>query len=351
MAFYRSCRRKSPPLPLSLHFADIQAAASFAALSSEDRKHLLRRFRNAGKTLRVGAFGRGDTPASSTLNAIDVAKSLANFTLSNGLNGIDINFEDTAAVENFRAPGWLNSFHAVLLQELKFYDTGKPSAQPSQSQASQAPPTTPTPAPSPSPNQTAKATGGTNNGTFVIGGPRLPPLPPVVSRPLLTYSPPAVLFAGRGGEEFARFFRAKQGSVARLIIQFYSANATYDTAEALFGNGTEAAPGRARIAAMTEWEANKIIVQKPLAEAQPGHVDAEKLGELFCQANQRVNGLSVFRIDYRDTDISNHYLAELRGFKCGNQPSSPPPNPVPSLSVSAPPSETPSASPSVACPV
>lgn len=234
----------------------------------------------------------------------------------------------------------------MLLQELKFYDTGKPSAQPSPP----APPAPTTPTPVPSASATGDI-GGTNNATFVMGGPRLPWLPPVVSRPLLTYSPPAVLFAGRGGEEFARFFRGKQSSVARLIIQFYSANATYDTAEALFGNGTDAAPGRAKIAAMTEWEANKIIVQKPLAEAQPGHVDAEKLGELFCQANQRVNGLSVFRIDYRDTGISNDYLAELRGFKCGNQPSSPPPNPIPSSSISAPPSETPSASPSVACPV
>lgn len=181
---------------------------------------------------------------------------------------------------------------------------------------------------------------------------RRPLVPPPVHRtPLLTYSPPATLFAGRGGEEFARFFNGKQSSVSRLLVQFYSANATYDTAEALFGNGTEAAPGRARIAALTGWDANKIIVQKPLQENQPGHVGAEQLGHLFCEAGQRVNGLSVWRIDYRDTAISNEYLAAVRGYKCGNRPSSPPPNPTPSQTPSASASVLPSAAPSVACPV
>lgn len=436
----------SPSLPFTsspLHQdhtkSDAQAAASFASLSYRDRQSILTRFHRAGKTLRVGAFGRGDTPASSNppLNTIDVAKSLANFTKTTGLDGIDINFEDTAAVDGFRAPGWLNSFHAVLIQELGFFQpTGRPTAatpsatalpsvsarigtegadggagedegnegdeggegdegnegegdegdnEPRRRSRLGLParraydegyrgrerkpnhalgddgrgrigiPASPSSNPSstPSPSLLTNATKPFNIDT--VHGRR--PLVPRPERrtPLLTYSPPATLFSGPGGELFGQFFTGKQSSVSRLLVQFYSQSATYDTPEGLFGNGTETAPGRARIASLTGWDAQKIVVQKPLQENQPGHVGAEQLGKLFCEAGQRVNGLSVWRIDYHNTGISNDYLAGVKGFKCGNKPSSPPPNPTPSVTPSQTPSVSASVSaaptPSVNCPV
>lgn len=273
------------------------------------------RFHRAGKTLRVGAFGRGDDVASREADAVAVARSLAAYVRDNGLDGVDVNFEDFAAVAGGRAPGWLNSFHAVLVQELASPPEGDKNEDKDK-------------------GSEGGNSGGDTKGNKSMGVAQKPPLlPPKQPRgPLLTYSPPAVMFAGAAGEHFAAFFRGKQGQggVARLLVQFYSANATYATSEAIFGAGTDAAPGRARIANLTQWDANAIVVQKPLQENQPGHLAADELGKAFCDANQRVNGLSVWRIDYRNTTISNEYLAAVRGYDCHRKPPpSPPPNPPP----------------------
>lgn len=226
-------------------------------------------------------------PVSGRLNAVDVAGALANFTLANALDGIDVNFEDAAGVADGSATGWLNSFQVVLQQRLGVDGGLRPAL---------------------------------GDGTGAAGSGR-----PV---PLLTYSPPAAFFAGAAGATFARFFRGKSRQISRLLVQFYGADAPYADADAVLGHGTEALPGRARIAALTQRDPDTVVVQKPLQENQPGHLAAAELGRAFCEADARVSGLSVWRIDYRDTAVSNAYLAGVRGYSCDDsgKPPSPPPN-------------------------
>jgi chitinase len=72
------------------------AAGSFANLTAEERKAIVDDFHAAGKTLRVSAFGANDNVTSNGADPELLATNLAAYARTNGLDGVDINYEGKA---------------------------------------------------------------------------------------------------------------------------------------------------------------------------------------------------------------------------------------------------------------
>lgn len=130
---------------------------------------------------------------------------------------------------------------------------------------------------------------------------------------VITYSPIADFFANQN-DTWVQFLSGVKEDVDWISIQFYNGGRfNYTTADQLFNDtGNPAFPSRARIAQLLGVDVNKIVVQKPLQENQPGFVPAVDLGKAFCERNVTFNGVSVWRIDYRNTSISNNFIKTLQ---------------------------------------
>ncbi|CAK9785109.1 unnamed protein product [Cutaneotrichosporon oleaginosum] len=230
------------------------AAGSFANLTAEERKAIVDDFHAHNKTLRVSAFGANDNVTSNGTDPEVVATNLAAYAKQNGLDGVDINYEDRGAIANGSAVDWLETFHAKLVTEL-----GEGSE--------------------------------------------------------LTYSPVGSFFGGSDAP-FVRFLSNKKKDVKWLMIQFYDRGRfNWTTPEQLFETtGQEEFKSRAEIAQLLggEWTENDLVVQKPLQENQPGRMSAEDLAAAFCAKNETLNGLSVWRLNYANVTTANDYLARVR---------------------------------------
>lgn len=66
----------------------------------------------------VSAFGSTDAPTSSGQDPTQLAQSLASFVINNGLDGIDIDYEDFDAISAGTAVNWLVEFTQALRNEL-----------------------------------------------------------------------------------------------------------------------------------------------------------------------------------------------------------------------------------------
>lgn len=264
-------------------------------------------------------------PTTENVGADEVARALANFTRENALDGIDVAYQDEAAVNNGHAQGWLERFHSKLLHELQDYapDLRNTSGLGNvheireadvtvRSNASQKNATTATQTPTKETkltwNSTASVGNGTQDGSYA-------------SHILLTYTLPASYFApGTPGSLFHEFLIAREAVVDRLLVQFYDPAGSYNytTSEELFGYADSGAVWKSRkqIAEVLGWNEDRIVVQKSLDVEQPGYVAPERLGKAFCDAGQPVSALSVWRIDVRNTSIANNYLNQVRGYQC-----------------------------------
>jgi chitinase len=75
----------------------IGTSSSFGSNDNEIRTNIKSLYNNAGIKLMVSAFGATEYPTSSGLNALQCATKLANYVTANQLDGVDIDWEDTAA--------------------------------------------------------------------------------------------------------------------------------------------------------------------------------------------------------------------------------------------------------------
>ena len=74
-------------------------AKEWELLSPAARKSVKSEYSAAGISLMVSAFGATDTPVSSGANAVTTANKMAKWVKQYGLDGIDVDFEDLAAVK------------------------------------------------------------------------------------------------------------------------------------------------------------------------------------------------------------------------------------------------------------
>lgn len=74
-------------------------AAQWASLDAATRTSTKSAYDAAGIKLMVSAFGSTDTPASSKADPVGTGNSMASWVKNNNLDGIDVDFEDFAAVK------------------------------------------------------------------------------------------------------------------------------------------------------------------------------------------------------------------------------------------------------------
>jgi len=95
-------------------------AAQWASLDAATRTSTKSAYGAAGIKLMVSAFGSTDTPASSKADPVGTGNSMASWVKNNNLDGIDVDFEDFAAVNaaDGTAENWLISFTQTLRSAL-----------------------------------------------------------------------------------------------------------------------------------------------------------------------------------------------------------------------------------------
>ncbi|PWZ02293.1 glycoside hydrolase [Testicularia cyperi] len=93
-------------------------AAKFAAKSAADRKWFKSRYAGAGIKLMVSVFGATDTPQSLGKNATTLGKTIAKFVKTNGLDGVDVDYEEMGLFAEGKSASWLIELTKSLRAEL-----------------------------------------------------------------------------------------------------------------------------------------------------------------------------------------------------------------------------------------
>ena len=94
--------------------------SSFGTTDTEIRTNLKKKYANAGIKIMVSAFGSTENPTSQKYDAITCADNLASYVTKNQLDGVDIDWEDTAAFQTASGGGeaWLIKFTTQLRSKL-----------------------------------------------------------------------------------------------------------------------------------------------------------------------------------------------------------------------------------------
>ena len=109
---------------VALSFLTLQGALDqagrFAALSAGDKTAKKNEYHKAGIKIVASAFGATDTPTTSGANAVNTANTMAQWVKSNGLDGIDVDYEDLAAMNrgDGAAEKWVSDFTTTLRKTL-----------------------------------------------------------------------------------------------------------------------------------------------------------------------------------------------------------------------------------------
>ncbi|KAJ6492280.1 glycoside hydrolase family 18 protein [Mycena sanguinolenta] len=94
-------------------------AATWGELDAATRASIKAEYAAAGISLIVSAFGAGPTPTSGGDDPTAAANFIANFVLTTGLDGVDVDYEDFGAIENAgTAVAWLSTFTTALRAKL-----------------------------------------------------------------------------------------------------------------------------------------------------------------------------------------------------------------------------------------
>ena len=93
----------------------------FGSTKDQAQTFLKQKFVDAGVKLLVSAFGSTNNPTSENADPTQTAKDLADFVKNNKFDGVDIDYEDNAAMEGSGGVPWLVTFTTVLRAELPGY--------------------------------------------------------------------------------------------------------------------------------------------------------------------------------------------------------------------------------------
>ncbi|KAI8974523.1 glycoside hydrolase [Trametes punicea] len=98
----------------------VDQAGAFAALPAAQRAATKAEYSQAGINIIVSAFGATDTPTTSGADPVGTANTMAQFVIANGLDGIDVDYEDLAAMNkgDGAAEQWVTTFTKTLRQTL-----------------------------------------------------------------------------------------------------------------------------------------------------------------------------------------------------------------------------------------
>jgi len=86
--------------------------------TQEIQKAWLAAYHSKGIKVLVSAFGSTDNPTSGGVDPVDCGKRLAQFVITNQLDGVDLDWEDNAAMEAGKGEQWLITITQTLRQLL-----------------------------------------------------------------------------------------------------------------------------------------------------------------------------------------------------------------------------------------
>ena len=95
----------------------------FGKTAKEVRTNLLNEYHRNGVTVLISAFGASSFPTSMGIPATACGENLAQFVIDMQLDGVDLDYEDNAAMESGTAVPWLIEMTNAMIK--KFKATGK----------------------------------------------------------------------------------------------------------------------------------------------------------------------------------------------------------------------------------
>ena len=98
----------------------VDQASNWASLSSSQKTAKKNEYHKAGIKIIASAFGATDLPTTSGANAVNTANTMAKWVKSNGLDGIDVDYEDLTAMNkgDGKAEKWVSDFTTALRKTL-----------------------------------------------------------------------------------------------------------------------------------------------------------------------------------------------------------------------------------------
>ena len=102
----------------TVKFGVADNAAKYAAKSDCDKKWFKSRYAGAGMKLMVSVFGATDTPQSLGKDPVQLGKTIAAFVKKNGLDGVDVDYEEMDLFAQGRSANWLIALTKSLRAEL-----------------------------------------------------------------------------------------------------------------------------------------------------------------------------------------------------------------------------------------
>ncbi|KAI1792144.1 glycoside hydrolase [Ganoderma leucocontextum] len=98
----------------------LDQAALYAQLPAATKTAKKSEYSSAGISIIVSAFGSTDTPTTSNADPVGSANTMATFVKTNGLDGIDVDYEDLQAMNkgDGSAEKWVTTFTQTLRQTL-----------------------------------------------------------------------------------------------------------------------------------------------------------------------------------------------------------------------------------------
>lgn len=91
---------------------------TFGSTDADVRSKIKKIYNDNGIRILVSAFGATENPTTSGVDPIVCAKKLADFVMSNNLDGVDVDWEDTAAFQYGTGEQWLIDFTSTLRSSL-----------------------------------------------------------------------------------------------------------------------------------------------------------------------------------------------------------------------------------------
>ncbi|KAI0629142.1 glycoside hydrolase [Trametes polyzona] len=98
----------------------LDQAGAYAALAPDAKAAKKAEYQKAGINIVVSAFGETDKPTTSGADPVGTANTMAQFVLTNQLDGIDVDYEDLDAMNagDGKAEAWVTQFTQTLRTKL-----------------------------------------------------------------------------------------------------------------------------------------------------------------------------------------------------------------------------------------
>ncbi len=92
--------------------------SQFGTTKQQIQQNLKKKYNDAGIKIMISAFGATEFPTTAGKDPVQTATALANFVNENNLDGVDIDWEDNAAMEAGKGEDWLIKFTTRLREGL-----------------------------------------------------------------------------------------------------------------------------------------------------------------------------------------------------------------------------------------